>query len=102
MANLSEKTLEAIQAVEELPADEKPDALERIAEANPGWIPTGDAGKTRIWMTLLVGLFIIALTAVVGAVVVATQGKEASALFVLATAIVSGSIGLFSKSPISA
>lgn len=101
MADLSVRSRGVFDAIQGVPDEEKPALLQKVAEANPGWLPQSDASKTRIWVTLLAGLFVIALTAVVGAVVVALQSKDAASLFVLATAIVSGTIGLFSKSPIA-
>lgn len=90
----------AVQAMSDLPLAERRLAVDRLAQTDPDLLPKGDAERTKIWITLLGGLFLLAIASIVGAVVITLQGEEAAALFVLATAIVTGTIGLFAKSPV--
>lgn len=61
--------------------------------------PKGDAGRVTMWRVLLVGLFILAGLAIVGAIYLIMQGKDSSPAWVSATAVVTGTIGLFTSSP---
>jgi uncharacterized protein YhaN len=100
MDDLTESGQAAVQAMTDLPADEKKKAAQMLVQAEPGLFPKADAERTKIWVTLLAGLFFLAMASIVGAVIIALQGKDAASLFVLATAIVTGTIGLFAKSPV--
>ena len=98
MASLSTQGNDALQALTQLPAGEAKAVVDTAAEANPGLIPGGDVGKIVLWCVLLTGVFIIAIIALLGAI----QGdpaRDAAPLYVITTAVVSGALGLFAKSP---
>jgi hypothetical protein len=61
--------------------------------------PKNDRYKIVMWKFLLSGLFILGALAIAGAVVLILNGKESSPAWILATAVVTGSIGLFSAGP---
>ena len=88
-----------VQAVEALPPDERKAVVKEVLTANPGMITGGDRYRTQLWLTLLGGLFLLALVAIICAVVLATEDKDATALVALASAVVAGVIGLFSNPP---
>lgn len=90
----------AVQAMTDLPLAERRMAVNQLAQADPDLLPKADAERTKIWITLLGGLFLLAVASIVGAIIITLNGEEAAALFVLATAIVTGTIGLFAKSPV--
>lgn len=100
MSSLSVDGELAVARVEALPAEEKKAAVEKIMTANEGLFPQKDKNRTMIWMTLLIGLFLLGLAALIGTVYLAHSDKDYAAIIALGTAIVSGVIGLFAKSPI--
>lgn len=63
--------------------------------------PEDDKSRTQIWVVLLIGLFVLGLAAIIGAIVFAMAGKDFAGVIAVGTAIVGGVIGLFSKSPAS-
>lgn len=69
---------------------------------NDRFVPKGDAGLTVLWRWLLGGLFALAALCVLGTIILASNGKstEATPMMILATAVVTGVIGLFSSSPV--
>lgn len=93
-------TVDVIHQFNSLPEEEKPAAASAIREANEKLFPSDNKGKTKLWTTLLVGLFILAAGAIVAAVVIAFDGGDSTAYLLIATAVVSGVIGLFSTSPV--
>lgn len=98
---------EAVHQFNSLPLEAKTIAAERIREGNPGLFPLGEFPKgdkslVRLWGFLLFGVFVVALACIVGAIIFGLNGKDAGPFFVIIAAVVSGSIGLFSKSPASA
>ena len=99
MAALSTEGQQALYATSNLAQDEKRQVVEEILTANPDLWPTGDKNKTILWITLLGGLFLLALVAIICAVVLAMDDNDATALVALATAVVAGVIGLFSNPP---
>jgi len=64
--------------------------------------PKTDESLTVLWRWLLGGLFTLAALCVIGTIVLAANGKstEATPMMILATAVVTGVIGLFSSSPV--
>ncbi|WP_104170772.1 hypothetical protein [Cryobacterium sp. M23] len=63
-------------------------------------LPKGDAARTTLLIILMVGLFAIAVMCVWGGIT-AKNASSAAPLYLIATAVVSGTLGLFAKSPIS-
>ena len=63
--------------------------------------PTSEADRMKLWMTLIIGVLMIALASIVAAVVLILEGKSdlASGAWPIATAAVAGIVGLFAKSP---
>ena len=53
----------------------------------------------KLWLTLLIGLSALGAVAVVAGIVLATLGYDTAAAWAIATAVVSGTVGLFAKSP---
>jgi uncharacterized membrane protein len=96
---LSPEAEGASVAIDALPEDEKRVVVTQILEANPDWIPKGDQAKERLWMILLVGLFAVALVALVCAVVLVLNQADSGGAFVVVGAVVAGAVGLFSKNP---
>ena len=101
MATLSNEAKEAVQKLSALPSEEIKGAVDEVKTANPSLFPVDDGKRTIIWMTLLIGLFVLGITAVIGTVYLAVAGKDFAAVIALGTAVVGGVIGLFSKSPVS-
>lgn len=101
MANLSVGAQQAVQAVEELPAADKKPAVQEILRANRDLFPDNDSDRTKLWIVLLIGLFIVALSALVGSVILTLKTEDSTALVAIVSAVVAGVIGLFSKSPTS-
>ena len=101
MASLSAEGAAAAAQVEALPDEQKQAVVEKVVTANENLFPKGDAGRTRIWLTLLIGLFILGLAALIASTALALKDKDFSAVIALGTAIVGGVIGLFAKSPTS-
>lgn len=63
-------------------------------------LPKGDIYRTRLLVLLMVGLFVIALVALVGAIFT-KEANAAHPLYLIATGVVSGTLGLFARSPLS-
>ena len=63
--------------------------------------PTSESDRMKLWMTLIIGVLVIALASIVAAVVLILMGKSdlASGAWPIATAAVAGIVGLFAKSP---
>ena len=99
MAMQSNDYEQAMAATNRLAPAEKKKVVEETMAANPELFPSGDRYKTQLWLTLLGGLFLLALVAIICAVVLATEDKDATALVALASAVVAGVIGLFSNPP---
>ena len=99
MATLSTEGAAAAAQIEALPDEEKKAAVQKVMAANESLFPAGDEGRTTIWMTLLIGLFVLGISALIATVILALKGKDFSAVIALGTAIVGGVIGLFAKSP---
>jgi len=72
---------------------------EFVDQANKN-LPKGDLPKTVLWVILLLGLFAIAILCIVAGSFSST-GKDAAPFFLIATAVVSGTLGLFASSPTS-
>ena len=88
----------AVSAIRDLPASQKQEAAKALA-ADPELFPKGDTGKTMIWMTLVIGLFVVVLAALSWSAKLALDDKDTSAFIAVATTAVGGLIGLFAKSP---
>lgn len=101
MAALSSQAKEAVERLSALPEEEIKGAVDEVRTANPSLFPADDGKRTIIWMTLLIGLFVLGITAVIGTVYLAMADKDSAAVIALGTAVVGGVIGLFSKSPVS-
>ena len=99
MAALSHDGEQALDATNRLTPEEKRKVVEEVLTANPGLLPSGDKYKVQLWLTLLGGLFLLALTAIICAVILAVEDKDTTALVALASAVVAGVIGLFSNPP---
>lgn len=65
-----------------------------------GNLPRGDAQRTLLWVLLLLGLFVIAILCVIAGAM-ASDDSSAAPYFLIATAVVSGTLGLFARSPLS-
>ncbi|WP_344376071.1 hypothetical protein [Agromyces tropicus] len=102
MSLLPEERIESAKTDVSLmsPADQK-DVVDRIRTANPSLIPTGDTSKTALWLSLIIGVLVVALAAIAAAVilVISGSGELAAAAWPIATAAVAGTVGLFAKSP---
>lgn len=92
--SISQNSRTAVEAIENLTSKEK----DEVAEAT-GFMPRNDASRTALVIILLWGLFIIAGIALWGGITSATD-KDAAPLYVIASAVVSGTLGLFLPSPI--
>jgi hypothetical protein len=64
--------------------------------------PKGDAGRVTMWRYLFVGLFSIGIIATAGAIFLMSTGRDSAPAWILTTAVVTGTIGLFSDSPVKA
>lgn len=66
-------------------------------------MPTSSRDRTRIWLTLLIGLFIMGGLAILCTFALILNGKtaESAALVAVATAVVTGTVGIFAQSPTS-
>lgn len=102
MAAMSDQARSVVESVENLSVVDKKAVVEGVREANPDLFPSGDGGRTTIWMTLLIGLFILGIGALAATAFLAYYDKEFSGVIALGTAIVGGVVGLFSKSPTTA
>lgn len=96
-----EEANQAVGTVRALSADDKKAAAEAFRAANPDLFPGGDKYRAMLWMTLIVGLILVALVALVVAGILVAKGKDSAVAIGVVTAIVAGLIGLFSKSPTS-
>ncbi len=99
MSALSNEGRQALDMTASLPEAEQKQVVAEMVTANPGLLPSGDKYKTQLWLMLLGVLFLLALVAIVGAVVLATNNKGTTALISLASAVVAGTIGLFANPP---
>jgi hypothetical protein len=63
--------------------------------------PSEELLRMKLWMTLIIGVLVIALASIAAAVVLILLGKPdlASGAWPIATAAVAGIVGLFAKSP---
>ncbi len=66
-------------------------------------MPLNEADNMRLWMTLIIGVLVVALASIAAAVTLVLMGKSdlAAAAWPIATASVAGIVGLFAKSPTS-
>jgi len=96
MPNLTPEGVSALDMIKGLPVEQQKQVIQ---DANTN-LPKGDRARTVLWMTLLIGLFVIAGLCVWGGVTTAAE-KDAAPLYLIATAVVSGTLGLFAKSPTS-
>lgn len=93
MQNDVERAVNTIAAIAD--PQEKKEAVDAVASM---W-PTGDRSKTMIWMTVLIGLIVIGLMALMSSAWLLHDGKDATAIVAVASAVVAGVFGLFAKSP---
>jgi hypothetical protein len=96
MQPLTPQSQSLIHAVEQLPEEQRKSV---VAELDALTFPTDDKFRTQIWITLLVGLFVLGLGALVGGVVLEVKDKDATAVVAIASAVVAGVIGLFANPP---
>ncbi|UFN45820.1 hypothetical protein [Nocardioides okcheonensis] len=92
---------QAMDTVRALPAQEKKAATDAFRQANADLFPGGDKYRTQLWLTLIVGLIVVAIIALITAGVLVAKDKDSAMAIGVVTAIVAGLIGLFSKSPTS-
>lgn len=100
MAALSANAQNAVAQVQALPPEEQKAVVQQVT-ANPDLFPRSDASRTKLWMTLLYGLFAVALGAIIATVVLQVMDEDGTAVVALATAAVAGDIGLFANPPTS-
>lgn len=73
--DLSQQVADATQMFINADRDQRKEVVAQMRVADPNsFRPVGDQAKERIWIGLLIGLFILALASVVGTVVLALQG----------------------------
>lgn len=101
MPALSSNAQNLVTAPEDLTEADRKAAAQEIQRANPDLFPRSDTNRTMLWMTLLVGLFGLALAAMICSVVLIKDDGDGTALIAIVSAVVAGVIGLFSKSPTS-
>ena len=103
MANLPDqlKKETATDALASLPDRMKKEAVSDIQAANPSLFPQGEGKRTMLWMTLFIGLFVVALTAIVCYVILTLKAAQSdtTALIAIVSAVVAGLIGLFANPP---
>jgi hypothetical protein len=78
-----------------LPEEDREAAAKELRGSMTPWIPASDSEKTRIWMTLIVGLLALAGLCVIGGTILAWKDRDAAALFAAVTGIVGLLVGLF-------
>ena len=98
---LSSEARSLVEQLDQLPATQKKSAVKEVQRANPDLFPVGDEHRTKIWMTLLIGLMSLAAVAIVATVIMGLEGEDMSGLLAIPSAVVAGVIGLFAKSPTS-
>lgn len=93
----------AKQSLAAASVDEQKQIVREVTEANPGLLPTVSADKARLWMALIIGVLVVAVIAIAGAVILSVMGhaETASASWPIASAAIAGLLGLFAKSPTS-
>jgi hypothetical protein len=96
---LSPEAQGASVAMEALDDDEKRVIVAQLLEANPEWAPKDERLRSRLWMTLIIGLFSIAVISIAAALVLVVNGFDSGPVLFVAGAVVAGVIGLFSRSP---
>jgi len=99
MSILSTEALDAKNSLDALPAEQQKTIVQQVLEANPDWIPATEEAKVTLWRTMLIGVIIVGVVAVFGGIFLAANTLDATAAWVLATAAITGMIGLFAKSP---
>ena len=73
--DLSQQVADATQMFINADKDQRKEVVAQMRVADPNsFRPVGYQAKERIWIGLLIGLFILALASVVGTVVLALQG----------------------------
>jgi len=65
--------------------------------------PTTEHDRMLLWMTLIIGVLVVAIASIAAAVTLVIVGKPdlAAGAWPIATAAVAGIVGLFAKSPTS-
>jgi hypothetical protein len=96
MTEISDHARSIIASVGDLNSTDK----KAVIEAASNNLPKGDLPRTVLWIILLGGLFVIAGICVVAGAH-AGSDQDASPFFLIATAVVSGTLGLFATSPAS-
>lgn len=94
---MDEQAARALNVVADLSPDSRKSVTAALASADPNWIPAGDAGRTKIWITLLIVLGAVTLAAIGATVWLYLEDKDGTAVIAVATLIVGGIFGLFSK-----
>lgn len=98
---LSQAARDAVNGVNALTDDDKKEAAQILQVANPDLFPKSDKDRMVIWLTLVIGMFVLAVAAVIASTVLALNKKDFSAVIALGTAVVGGLFGLFAKGPTS-
>jgi len=99
MVTLNAEAVNVQSALEDLPAAQKKALVQEVLEANPAWIPTTNKAKTTLWLTLIIGVLLVAIVAMLVALQMTSADADATAAWVVATAALTGIFGLFAKSP---
>jgi len=96
---LSSAAQTAVDHVNGLVDADKVEAARALQGANPDLFPNTDKDRLKIWLALVAGMFVLAITSVIAATVLAMNKKDFSAVIALGTAVVGGLFGLFAKGP---
>ena len=101
MAALSQTGIDIVTATQTLPPEEKKEVVDQIVTSNPTLFRSDDWRRNQLWMVLLIGLFALALVAIISTVILKVNdgSNDTTALIAVATAIVAGVIGLFANPP---
>ncbi|MGO4592759.1 hypothetical protein AB4Z18_02960 [Leifsonia sp. 2TAF2] len=99
MSALSVAGSGALDAVNALPDADKKAVVDQVHEANPGLFPNTERAKFWLWLTMLIGVLVLGIISVLAALLLSGSKGDATPAWVLATAALTGVIGLFVKSP---
>jgi hypothetical protein len=98
---MTELTSEVQASVDQIKSASTDQQKAAAAALNENLFPKDNHDRTIIWVLLLGGLFLIALAALIGAIVLDAKGKDQTAVIAVVSAVVAGVLGLFANSPAS-
>jgi hypothetical protein len=98
---LSPAARDAVNGLNTLTDEDKKEAARVLQVANPEIFPQNDKDRMVIWLAMVIGMFVLAVAAVVASTILALNKKDFSAVIALGTAVVGGLFGLFAKGPTS-